>query len=175
MDDLAYGEFAGYLELPTADYRIEVRDQTGVVTVASYDAPLATLQLDGAALAVLASGFLNPANNSNGPAFGLYVALPAGGALIPLPLSIPSATKDLERIPANVYPNPATDFVNFELPNRIVESVRVLDMAGKQIGIASQIKDGMITFNTSTLHAGMYILEVIGEDFTSSAKITIKR
>ena len=42
-------------------------------------------------------------------------------------------------------------------------------MAGKQIGIASQIKDGMITFNTSTLHAGMYILEVIGEDFTSSA------
>ena len=175
VDDLAYGEFAGYLELPTADYRIEVRDQTGVVTVASYDAPLATLQLDGAALAVLASGFLNPANNSNGPAFGLYVALPAGGALIPLPLSIPSATKDLERIPANVYPNPATDFVNFELPNRIVESVRVLDMAGKQIGIASQIKDGMITFNTSTLHAGMYILEVIGEDFTSSAKITIKR
>ena len=36
VDDLAYGEFAGYLELPTADYRIEVRDQTGVVTVASY-------------------------------------------------------------------------------------------------------------------------------------------
>jgi hypothetical protein len=175
VDDLAYGQFAGYLELPTVDYRIEVRDQTGVVTVASYDAPLATLQLNDAAITVIASGFLNPANNSNGPAFGLYVALPAGGALIPLPLSIPSATKDLERVPANVYPNPATDFVNLELPGRIVQNVRVLDMAGKQMSITSQIKDGMITFNTSTLHAGMYILEVSGEDFTSTAKISIKR
>ncbi len=175
VDDLAYGQFAGYLELPTADYRIEVRDQTGVVTVASYDAPLATLQLDNAALAVIASGFLNPANNSNGPAFGLYVALPSGGALIPLPLSMPSATNDLERIPVNVYPNPATDFVNIELPERTVKSFRVLDIAGKEMGVESQTKDGMITFNTSKLNAGLYILEISGEDFISSAKVSIKR
>jgi len=34
---------------------------------------------------VVASGFLNPANNSNGSGFGLYVALPSGGNLVALP------------------------------------------------------------------------------------------
>jgi len=175
VDDLAYGAFAGYLELATLDYRIEVRDATGVTTVASYDAPLATLQLTNAALTVVASGFLNPANNSNGPAFGLYVALASGGALIPLPLSIPSATNDLERLLVNVYPNPATDIVTLELPEGNVLSVRVLDMTGKFVGVESQTKDGSITFNTTTLNAGMYILEVIGEDFISSVKISVIR
>jgi hypothetical protein len=85
VDDLAYGDYQGYLELPTADYSLQVRDMTGTTTVAQFGAPLATLGLDGAAGVVVASGFLNPGNNSNGPAFGLYVALPAGGELVMLP------------------------------------------------------------------------------------------
>ncbi len=88
VDNLMYSDFAGYLELPTVDVTLDVTDETGTVTVASYAAPLATLGLDGAAITVLASGFLNPANNSNGPAFGLWVALPSGGELIPLPLVV---------------------------------------------------------------------------------------
>ncbi len=48
-------------------------------------------------------------------------------------------------------------------------------MAGKQVAVEAQFKDGGITFNTSALNAGMYILEVSGEDFTSSAKISVKR
>jgi hypothetical protein len=44
VNDLSYSEFAGYLELPTADYVLEVRDETGTVTVASFDAPLAGLR-----------------------------------------------------------------------------------------------------------------------------------
>jgi hypothetical protein len=91
VDNLAYGNFAGYLELPTDDYILAIRDETGTVTVAMYQAPLATLGLDGAAMAVVASGFLNPAANNNGPAFGLYVALPAGGALVELPVYTPKA------------------------------------------------------------------------------------
>jgi hypothetical protein len=85
VDNLSYGSFDGYLELPTADYSLQIRDETGTVTVAQFGAPLATLGLEGQALAVVASGFLNPANNSNGPAFGLYVALPTGGDLVMLP------------------------------------------------------------------------------------------
>ena len=86
IDNLMYTDFAGYLELGTLDYVLEIRDETGTTTVAAYQAPLATLGLDGAALTVVASGFLNPANNSNGSAFGLWVALPAGGNLVELPL-----------------------------------------------------------------------------------------
>lgn len=85
VNDASYNDFAGYLSLPTADYNIQVRTSDGIDAVAEYGAPLQTLSLNGAALTVLASGFLNPANNSNGAAFGLYAALPSGGNLIPLP------------------------------------------------------------------------------------------
>lgn len=88
VDDISFGEFDNdYLELATADYQLEVKDATGITVVASYDAPLATLNLDDAAIVVLASGFLDPSVNSDGPAFGLWVALPAGGALVELPLA----------------------------------------------------------------------------------------
>src|SRR5690606_22821372 len=72
VDDLAYGSFAGYLELQTIDYRLEVRDATGTVTVASYEAPLASLGLQGQAIGVIASGFLDPSVNNNGAGFGLF-------------------------------------------------------------------------------------------------------
>lgn len=85
VDDLAYATFAGYLELPTSDYSIQVRDAHGITTVAQYDAPLATLGLNGAAAVAVASGFLDPGVNGNGPAFGIYVALPSGGDLVALP------------------------------------------------------------------------------------------
>ncbi|MBS4062289.1 MAG: DUF4397 domain-containing protein [Bacteroidetes bacterium] len=91
VNNLMYGNVAGYLELPTANYVLEVRDETGTVTVAAYSAPLATLGLQGQALTVLASGFLNPSANSNGAPFGLYAALPSGGALVELPAYTPSA------------------------------------------------------------------------------------
>uniref|UniRef100_UPI00286C51F8 DUF4397 domain-containing protein n=1 Tax=Flavobacterium sp. TaxID=239 RepID=UPI00286C51F8 len=69
VNDISYPNFtADYLELPTANYTLDVRDATGTVVVATYAAPLATLSLQGQALTVVASGFLNPANNSNGPA-----------------------------------------------------------------------------------------------------------
>jgi hypothetical protein len=91
VDNLAYGDFAGYLELMTDDYVLAIRDETGTVTVASYDAPLETLGLNGQAMAVIASGFLDPTMNNNGAAFGLFVALPSGGELVELPVHTPSA------------------------------------------------------------------------------------
>jgi hypothetical protein len=89
VDNISYGEFDpnGYLELPTADYNINISTADGSTVVESYDAPLATLGLDDAAAVVVASGFLDPSVNSNGPAFGLWVALPAGGALVELPVT----------------------------------------------------------------------------------------
>lgn len=96
-DDLAYGSYTGYLELPTADYVVQVRDADQTTIVATYAAPLATLNLQGAALAVIASGFLSPALNSGGPAFGLWVALPSGGPLVELPL-LPNPTARVQVI-----------------------------------------------------------------------------
>lgn len=92
VEDAAYPGFAGYLELPTADYGLQVRDEYNSAIVAAYSAPLSTLGLGGAALVVVASGFLDPSLNSDGPAFGLYAALASGGPLVALPeAAIPTA------------------------------------------------------------------------------------
>lgn len=92
VDDAPYGAFAGYLELPTVDFTLQVRNESNSAIVAAYSAPLATLGLGGTALVAVASGFLDPSMNSNGPAFGIWVALPTGGPLVALPVAeIPTA------------------------------------------------------------------------------------
>ncbi len=121
VNDASYGDFTGYLNLPTADYQIQVRLADGTTPVAQYGAPLQTLGLNGQALLVLASGFLNPAVNNNGAAFGLYVALPSGGALIPLPTSTISTARvqaihnsaDAIASEVDVYINDALAIDNF--------------------------------------------------------------
>jgi len=87
VNNASYKDFTNYLELTTANYTLEVRDESGETTVASYDAPLSNLNLMGSAGVVLASGFLNPSKNNNGDGFGLFVALPSGGDLVALPNS----------------------------------------------------------------------------------------
>ncbi|GAL89075.1 hypothetical protein JCM19538_2064 [Jejuia pallidilutea] len=106
VNDISYGEFDpnGYLELPTADYTINISTADGVTVVASYDAPLATLGLNNAAAVVVASGFLDPTVNSNGPAFGLWVALPSGGALVALPPAGSTPTEPTVSAPSPTLP-----------------------------------------------------------------------
>jgi len=158
VDDLAYTDFQGYLELPTADYILEVRDETGTVTVASYGAPLATLGLDGAALAVIASGFLNPANNSDGAPFGLWVALPAGGELIELP-SETLGIGDFQIDNLALYPNPATNVLYMEGLPEVDLTVQIVDMQGRIVMNKSiQSNTGL---DVSSLNSGMYQLMIV--------------
>lgn len=91
VDDLSYTDFAGYLELEPKDYIVEIRDETGINKLAAFKLPLETMGMDGFALTVVASGFLNPENNSGGPALGLWMANAAGGDLVELPVYDPKA------------------------------------------------------------------------------------
>lgn len=137
IDNLAYADFAGYLELPTADYQIDIRDESGTVTVVSYSAPLASFGLQGRSIAVVASGFLNPGANNDGAAFGLYVALPSGGKLIALDPAIPTDVTEnrTDEIKASIFPNPARDNMNvqFELPQASDVQVRIYDLTGTMV------------------------------------------
>jgi len=81
VDDISYGEYQGYLSLDPAVYSLQIQTTDGT-PVAQYGADLRTY--GDAAVTILASGFLNPDNNSSGPAFGLFVAEAAGGPLQPL-------------------------------------------------------------------------------------------
>ena len=77
VDDAAYGDFTSYITVPPASYILDVTPGSDNSTiVASFEADLSGL--GGGAAVVFASGFLTPNNNQNGPAFGIFAALPNG-------------------------------------------------------------------------------------------------
>lgn len=171
VDDLAYTDFQGYLELPTADYVLEIRDETGSVGVAAFGAPLSTLGLEGVALVVVASGFLNPANNSDGPAFGLWVALPSGGDLVELP-GASLGVNDFNADQFALYPNPTNDFLNVRASDNGMYQISVIDMQGRVIMTQENINTET-SIDVSTLAQGVYSL-LISEGNQSIAKRFIK-
>ncbi len=87
--DLAFGDFGRYRDVPADRYVLDVTPAGDPATVvASFDADLTAL--GGGAAVVFASGFLSPAANAGGPAFGLFAALP-GGAVVELPARAPTS------------------------------------------------------------------------------------
>jgi hypothetical protein len=172
VDDLMYTDFAGYLELPTADYTLEVRDETGMTTVASFDAPLSTLNLDGEALVVLASGFLDPSANSNGAAFGLYVALPSGGALIALPAAQPTSITE-DEVSINYYPNPSNGIVNFDDISLSTYAVTITDMTGRVVE-SNNYSVQNNSLNIQNLTNGFYQITLVKNETITSLRILKK-
>ncbi len=158
VNDIAFGEYANaYLELPTNNYVLDIADQTGMNKVASYSANLPSLNLGGAAITVLASGFLNPANNSNGPAFGLYAATAAGGNLVMLPVftSVGNIEKNVAKV--QVWPNPSTGTINIR--SDFAEgkaSITITDISGRIIRQTSYSP----ALDISLLSSGMYLLTI---------------
>jgi hypothetical protein len=179
VDDLAYGEFAGYLEVPTDDYVLQVRLADGTPVV-SYQAPLSTLGLQGAALTVVASGFLDPSVNNNGPAFGLWVALASGGALVELPLS--TSLQENDGVSAlNVWPNPANDqlFVSLSSERTIQAQIRLTDLTGRVVrtvatnGLAAG--ENRLVIDLNGLAEGMYQLSIAGEGAVRTVPVQVVR
>lgn len=77
FNNLTYGEFSSYKWMRARAYTLDVTPGNDNSTVvASFTADLSAL--GGGAAVVFASGFLNPGANQNGPAFGLFAALPDG-------------------------------------------------------------------------------------------------
>ena len=75
VDGFAFGDYAGYLALPLADYFLNVTlDDNNDGVVASFQAALETLELAGAAVIVQASGFLAPPGDED-PGFGLIAVV----------------------------------------------------------------------------------------------------
>ncbi|MBN2729151.1 MAG: DUF4397 domain-containing protein [Bacteroidales bacterium] len=134
VDDANLHEYNGYLELMTDDYILDITTSDQSTVVARYQTPLSSLMLEDAALVVIASGFLNPANNSNGEAFGLYVALPSGGNLIPLPATSTGVEEDASNV-LNIYPNPSSDYVYVDLSFEGYNTIDLLlfDNAGRMV------------------------------------------
>jgi hypothetical protein len=180
VNNISYSEFSnGYLELPTADYTVQVFDSTSTTNIVSYQAPLATLSLQDEALVVLASGFLDPSVNSNGPGFGLWVALTDGGNLIPLPLI--TGIRDVEAGNGiNLYPVPANNTLNiaYGAQNNERASFRIFSLDGKTMMQGDWFPNSNInvqTLDISNLASGMYSIEVLSGDFRNVSRFVVSK
>jgi hypothetical protein len=184
IDDIAYGEYASdYLELNTADYILDVQDETGTTTVQRFNASLDSLGLTDSAIVVVAAGFLSPGDNSDGTEFGLYAALPSGGDLIPLsvytepPTSIEDET--LSGTDFKVYPNPVTDQLNIELLDVSSQNIKVefFDVLGKKITEFIELKQNgalrTITYDVSLLDEGIYFISITNGNERITKKIQV--
>jgi len=180
IDNFTYGDFEGYFALPTADYTFELRDETGTTSIAAYSAAMATLGLQGQALTAVASGFLNPDNNSGGATFGLFVALASGGNLIELPV-VTSLNENTVINEVKFFPNPAKDVLNisFDLELSGKVSIDVFDLLGAQVYTAKLGNKGVglhsKTINTESLKDGIYFLRITSNDSPLTRKFMISR
>lgn len=173
VDNISYGEFAGYLELTTDNYVLDVRDETGTTVVATYELPLATLNLQGAAVTAVASGFLNPATNNNGPEFGIWVALPAGGNLIPLAL-VPLSVKNAELNTFKLYPNPASQNLYVKGLNLENVTLDLVDIQGRKLNTNTYKLSKSNSIDVSGLSMGVYHLIITDDQKNSTVRKFIK-
>jgi len=179
VDNLAYSDFDGYLELPTANYSLDIRDESGTTTVANFAAPLAELNLEGMSVTVLASGFLNPGNNSDGAAFGLLAVLADGTALM---LTNASGIEDppVKVSTFNVFPNPATEFINisFELESESQVVLEVVDVIGRTVSAedlgSREANPYSERINVNNLPSGLYLINIKTDSAVVSRKFFVQ-
>lgn len=162
VNNLEYGNFSSdYLELPTQDYTLSLTDSTGANKIADYTAPLQTLSLQGSAIVVVASGFVTPANNANGPAFGLYAATASGGALVQLPVATSVSEFTNNSLDFNVYPNPVSNkvYITGDVKDMRVDIINATGAVVKSItGLSAN------SIDVSELTNGNYFIKVTGND-----------
>lgn len=154
VPNIAYGQNQGYLSLDPLAYILNI--EAGGNVVQSYDANLTSLA--NAAVTVFASGFLNPAVNNNGEAFGLWVSTPAGGALLELPVSALASIDANTLINQVVYPNPVNDVLFFKGSGSNFE---VRDLQGRLM-VAGALNGTQSAIDVASLSNGNYLLVVDG-------------
>lgn len=177
VNNAVYGDITNYISVPAAAYTLAVQDSTGKTTVARFAAGLSGL--GGSSAVVFASGFLTPASNKGGPAFGLFAALPNGTVV---PLDAVTGLNDQLKTFASViaFPVPAQDNLTIEImsaSSEIIE-VEVLDLTGKSLN-ASNYKafagSNQFILNTENLKAGSYIAKIKGQSNISAINFSVSK
>jgi hypothetical protein len=189
-NNLTYGEFSSYRYLRARSYTLDVTPGNDNSTVvASFTADLSGLA-NGAAV-VFASGFLTPGDDQNGPAFGLFAALP-DGQVIALPAAKGGQTASKGLADANTsmptsfmlnqnYPNPFNPetTISFALPNTSEVTIRVYNSLGQLVTtlVQGQMEAGMhqVQFNASQLASGMYFYQMQAGSFQETRKMVLMK
>jgi hypothetical protein len=117
---------------------------------------------------------LNPGSYSNGQSFGIWVSLPTGGALIPLP--------DVTGLNANsnnnivVFPNPAHDKINFTISSLSEQTVLNIYSTTGQLVLSRNIPagfEGNYMIDTESISSGLYNIELTNNSSRYIGKVSI--
>jgi hypothetical protein len=169
---LAYNEGSETaVEVAPASYTLNITPAGSNTVVAAFTAPLTGFA--DSALTVVASGFLSPANNKNGPAFGLFAVTQSGRviALPPVVTSVADAKRDAFNV--SVYPNPARMQVNVSAATNLSDVV-ITDISGRVVIRHNMNAQSDATIDISTLNRGMYVMQLNGINGTVSKKLAVE-
>jgi hypothetical protein len=181
IENVPYTAVSGYQAVPPGVYTIDIADSSGTTVVASFELDVSGLA--GSAASVIASGFLNPTSNENGPAFGLIVVLPDGNVLVlpSVPTSInpiKSTTPTSFELDQN-YPNPfnPTTTISFMVPQNELVTLTVHNIIGQEVAtlVNERLAPGSyrIDFDARNLASGTYFYIVEAGSFRSVKKMTL--
>ena len=147
VENLAYGDFQGYLQVPVGDYTLDITGHGSTEPVASFSAPLSSF--GGLSGVVYASGFLAPTEMDS--AFTLVLTTPSGDVVeLPTTETALALSEDNYRNMPNDfiihqnYPNPfnPTTSIEYELIGDSKVSIAVYDLLGN---IVNELYDGFQT------------------------------
>jgi len=185
VDDAAYGDMTGYISVPPDSYVLDITPgDDDTMVVASFMADLRSL--GGGAASVFASGFFDPSSNGDGPAFGLFAALP-NGTVVEFPAvtgspGVDGSKRDKETIRLSQnYPNPfnPTTVIRYYLPEDSHVTLRVFDVKGRMV---ASLVDGMrssglneAVLNAEELQSGVYFYRLSMGDVVKTKKMIILR
>jgi len=177
IEGLSYGDWSSYLSVPAAAYTLGVAPAGGAA-IANFDVDLTSLS--DRAIAVLASGFLTPAANNDGPSFALLAVLPNGQTLVINPGTANVA--ELAPLPsAGIVPNPVVTSadVTFSLPVDANVTMTISSAAGM---IVSQTSVGNLSageqrlpLRIAELATGAYYVRIQAGQYGSTLPLTIVR
>ncbi len=181
VDDAAYGDITGYINVPPAAYTLDLTLSDGTTLVESYIADLSGL--GGGSAVVFASGFLTPGSNQNGEAFGLFFAL-ADGTVGEFPVGVASVENITSGIPSQYeltqnYPNPfnPSTNINFAIPNSEFVTLKVYNILGSEVAtlVNENLSAGSYRFNfdAADLASGIYLYELNAGNFREIKKMNL--
>jgi hypothetical protein len=118
---MGYNELVGDL-IPTADYTVDIYTNSGATLVNSFLMPLRQLRGDNQRFVIMATGFLNPAQNRNGAALGI--------------LAVPHTSPSTSSLLATTTPPASNPFGMMTLPALSLQAVHAsADPAASAVGV----------------------------------------
>ncbi|MBE0572409.1 MAG: DUF4397 domain-containing protein [Ignavibacteriaceae bacterium] len=165
VDNAAYGDITNYITVPAASYILDVTPGSDNSTiVASFQADLGGL--GGGAAVVFASGFLNPVQNQDGEAFGIFAALP-NGTVVEFPsvqlsrLQVIHNSADVAAGSVDIYLNGSLLLNDFEFRTAtpFIDAPAGVEL---NIGVApntsSSVDDTLANFTASLVNGDTYVV-----------------